>query len=404
MIDDAEQEQLDGLRREVRLIKRGTTRKTKKAEEEEMVRRAIVLAAAQGESIDLQSLRRGAAARSHAFTPSSNKRQSMTDYTVAEANLGADAAAAITTSAAMHSPAHHVPKASAEDELPLMFGKSCNIWPPTSRFRVAVYSAMYHPITMNVLLLVIMLNLLLMTMTKPDGFGDDPRLANSTAVLIDGWLNPKFVLYSEIAIATVFSIEMIGKVIALGLIGHAGAYLALGHWDRLDFFTTVTAVSGLIFPEMSNLSSFRALRVLRALRALRFLDGIRTVLQSVVRSLPFMVNVMGFLLFIFVVFGLLALTNFKGLLHNRCVVDLIADEPNSSNFTTQVSQWSHLGEPCRLKPPTAGLRERTALTAFLFAVWSLPAKPLLPTDRCGCRAQHSVAAQRHGTVDAHVGY
>ena len=315
-----------------------------------MVRRAIMLAAAPGESIDLQSLRRGAAARSHAFTPSSNKRQSMTDYTVAEANLGADAAAAMTTSAAMHSPAHHVPKpASAEDELPLMYGKSCNIWPPTSRFRVAVYSAMYHPITMNVLLLVIMLNLLLMTMTKPDGFDDDPRLANSTAVLIDGWLNPKFVFYSEIAIATVFSIEMIGKVIALGLIGHAGAYLALGHWDRLDFFTTVTAVSGLIFPEMSNLSSFRALRVLRALRALRFLDGIRTVLQSVVRSLPFMVNVMGFLLFIFVVFGLLALTNFKGLLHNRCVVDLIADERNSSNFTTQV-RFSHLGAAA-----TAGL-------------------------------------------------
>jgi hypothetical protein len=186
--------------------------------------------------------------------------------------------------------------------------------------------------------------------------------------------------------------------------------LALGHWDRLDFFTTVTAVSGLIFPEMSNLSSFRALRVLRALRALRFLDGIRTVLQSVVRSLPFMVNVMGFLLFIFVVFGLLALTNFKGLLHNRCVVDYIAiDElKNSSNFTTQVSRsvepvsWGTL----RLKPPKPPQAFASARhgTAFPFAAWSLPAEPLLPTDRCGRRAQHSVAAQRHGTVDAHVAY
>ena len=47
----------------------------------------------------------------------------------------------------------------------------------------------------------------------------------------------------------------------------------------------------ILFPSLADLSGFRALRVLRALRALRFLDGIRSILEAVVKSLPYVVDI-----------------------------------------------------------------------------------------------------------------
>jgi hypothetical protein len=83
---------------------------------------------------------------------------------------------------------------------------------------------------------------------------------------------------------------------------------------------------------MPNVSAFRVVRVLRPLRSLTIVPGMRVLVMSLLRSIPALMEVMVLLLFVFAIFGILALQLWAGLLHARCRITQapirMASEPN----------------------------------------------------------------------------
>ncbi len=66
-------------------------------------------------------------------------------------------------------------------------------------------------------------------------------------------------------------------------------------------------------------AGLRAFRVLRPLRSLTVVPGMRSLVQSLLNAIPGLLNVMALLLFVFFVWGVLALQLFLGVLHPRWV-------------------------------------------------------------------------------------
>ena len=72
--------------------------------------------------------------------------------------------------------------------------------------------------------------------------------------------------------------------------------------------------------EIGNFSAFRALRVLRPLRLVRFFRGIQAIVGSIYHNTSLICNVLSFMAFFLLVFGILGIQNFGGVYENRCIV------------------------------------------------------------------------------------
>ena len=110
-------------------------------------------------------------------------------------------------------------------------------------------------------------------------------------------------------VSTIFLLEMVLKILALGLVAHKGAYLR----DKWNIFDGTLVVLWLVLTVVGflgghawlrNLSGFFTVRILRALKPLRLVKkfpGLRQVVNTILMSVPRMVAV----LFIFGFFGLI---------------------------------------------------------------------------------------------------
>ena len=171
--------------------------------------------------------------------------------------------------------------------------------------------------------------------------------------------NPQSILavvsdVSDWVILVIFTIEMILKLLASGhglrkrevKVGGAGAGVNPNDaWDLHDddddagYFQSswncldgsIVIVSWLLIiilysgpniaPEVGRL--VRILRIARPLRALRTFDGTQDVLKTFPHAFPAMRDVLGLLVFIFIVYSILGVNLFgvDGNFHGRCVVD-----------------------------------------------------------------------------------
>lgn len=114
-----------------------------------------------------------------------------------------------------------------------------------------------------------------------------------------------------------FAIEMILKILAQGFIVHKNAYLR-DAWSWLDFVVVITGIM-----EMSEVSWFkvralRTLRVLRPLRSIKAFPKMRKLVSSLVGSMKKLLNAVVFMLFIFMLFGILGIQQFQGTMYHRC--------------------------------------------------------------------------------------
>ena len=156
----------------------------------------------------------------------------------------------------------------------------------------------------------------------------------------------KLVYDSEIYFTVIFLIELLIKTIAMGFFWETSTevpdqkyfafsdasvqslfpanvkytyvptYLRDG-WNVLDFVVVVGGIVSLSGVE-SGVSSIRTIRVLRPLRTITALPGMRILVGTMIKSLPMMANVLLLSVFLFVVFGILGVQLFKGVLRNRC--------------------------------------------------------------------------------------
>ncbi|KRX07618.1 hypothetical protein PPERSA_11167 [Pseudocohnilembus persalinus] len=122
--------------------------------------------------------------------------------------------------------------------------------------------------------------------------------------------------YFDIVFAVIFIFEFLVKSIALGFAFEKNTYLRDG-WNIIDFIVVITSIIS-FFPQMYNLSAIRTTRILRPLRTINYIEKMRILIQSIIESLPDLGNVVIFLSFIVILFGILGLQLFAGVFENRC--------------------------------------------------------------------------------------
>mgnify|MGYP001617509467 FL=1 len=116
---------------------------------------------------------------------------------------------------------------------------------------------------------------------------------------------------------TVFSAELVIKVISFGFVLHPGAYLR-NHWNQLDCIIVILSYLQLI-PGFGNFTAFRVLRVLRPLRSMNAIPPLRFLVTILLKSVAGLVNVFMLALFLFSIFGIFGVQLFQGSLRYRCV-------------------------------------------------------------------------------------
>ncbi|XP_064108495.1 voltage-dependent calcium channel type A subunit alpha-1-like isoform X12 [Macrobrachium nipponense] len=143
-------------------------------------------------------------------------------------------------------------------------------------------------------------------------------LASENPVEEDSHFN-QILNYFDYAFTGVFAIEMILKVIDLGVIFHPGSYLR-DFWNIMDSVVVICAAVSFCFDMMGsttgqNLSTIKSLRVLRVLRPLKTIKRVpklKAVFDCVVNSLKNVFNILiVYILFQFI-FAVIAVQLFNG--------------------------------------------------------------------------------------------
>ena len=136
---------------------------------------------------------------------------------------------------------------------------------------------------------------------------------------------------SELVFTTVFTLEMLVKIIAMGFYFEKGSYLSDG-WNAMDFLVVVVSLVSLLPGIGGGVSALRVVRVLRPLRSLSVMPGMRTLIDTMLRAIPMIGNVLLFCVFFFTVFGIFGLQTFMGALRNRCFT--LVDDATCDQFTS----------------------------------------------------------------------
>jgi hypothetical protein len=154
----------------------------------------------------------------------------------------------------------------------------------------------------------IMLNCLVMAMDSPI----DNNKSGFTASM-------------ELLFFVVYLIEMALKMLALGLVFGRDTYFR-DPWNILDFFIIFASLVSIVSSNASsssdansiNFSSLRSLRILRPLRTINSVKKLRALVQTILGSLPYLLDILIIILFTMGVFAITGLQLYRGVMHNRC--------------------------------------------------------------------------------------
>lgn len=135
-------------------------------------------------------------------------------------------------------------------------------------------------------------------------------------------------------ISIIFVVECVLKIIVQGFYIGNKTYLK-DPWNKLDFLIVLFSILTWVLEavvESSNIAWVRGFRALRALRPLRVVsknEGIKTVVNSLIQSVPALLNVLLIVLLFLLVFGILGIQLFKGKIGDcndkTCVVGQMID-------------------------------------------------------------------------------
>jgi len=103
-----------------------------------------------------------------------------------------------------------------------------------------------------------------------------------------------------------FTVDMFCGMIVMGLYSYFS-----DQFCQLDFFVVVTGWLDAADLGLVDFSSFRVLRVLRPLRLIQYFKGVQAIIGSIVYGWPLILNVLAFMCFFLLVFGILGVENFQ---------------------------------------------------------------------------------------------
>ena len=145
---------------------------------------------------------------------------------------------------------------------------------------------------------------------------------------------------AELVFIIAFTIEMVMKMLGLGLYGAKGAYLR-DAWNVIDFVVVVMGWMSLL-PSVENISSMRTVRVLRPLRTITGVEGMRMLVSTLLSSLPMLLDVLILCAFLFLIFGTIGVQTFAGVLRQYCGVPVGGVSVGQTLFN--VTSFVHLDE------------------------------------------------------------
>lgn len=110
-----------------------------------------------------------------------------------------------------------------------------------------------------------------------------------------------------------FLLEMVVKIIAMGLIMDHGSYLR-DSWNRLDFFIVCSSIIDMAAAGV-EIPIVRILRMLRVLRPLRFINhnpDLKMVVVALLDSMGSIANVVVVICVVYLIFAILGVSFFGG--------------------------------------------------------------------------------------------
>lgn len=169
---------------------------------------------------------------------------------------------------------------------------SCNFFTPESKIRYFCLWLKSHTIANYLSLLVILVHSVML------GFYDykDPNNPNS--------INPTLHILEPIFL-TIYSLEMLVKIIAQGFYTEPNTYLR-DVYNIIDFIVVITAIFS-YNPQLQHLGVLRLFRLLSFLENLTYLKSMKLLMKSLQKSLVHLLVILSFLGFTLLVFSIFSL-------------------------------------------------------------------------------------------------
>ncbi|CAG7727599.1 unnamed protein product, partial [Allacma fusca] len=124
----------------------------------------------------------------------------------------------------------------------------------------------------------------------------------------------------------IYTSEMILEVVAKGFVFNKFSYLR-NFWSILDFFVVVSGYVAIPLQETPEANSgdidldfLPAFRVLRAIKTISIIPGLRVMINSLLKSVKQLVEVMFLTMFFLLIMSLVALQLYNGKLLQKCVL------------------------------------------------------------------------------------
>jgi len=152
-------------------------------------------------------------------------------------------------------------------------------------------------------------------------------LVNCVILAIDPGQSDAFDALETFFIAS-FTLEMVLKWIAMGFAWNGSHSYIRDPWNVLDFVVVILSYLSYV-DGIENVTAIRAFRVLRPLRSIRAVPGMRILITALMATLPNLLDLLILLLFSFLIFGLIGMQLFSGVLRYRCY-DLDSGEPTDT--------------------------------------------------------------------------
>ncbi|RVE48345.1 hypothetical protein evm_007005 [Chilo suppressalis] len=148
----------------------------------------------------------------------------------------------------------------------------------------------------------------------------------------------------------IFTGECIMKIIAYGLLLHPGAYLR-NTWNGLDFTIVTIGIVSMVLPYFSadsfDVKALRAFRVLRPLRLVSGVPSLQIVLNSILKAMIPLFHIAFLVLFVIIIYAIIGLELFSGVLHETCYTDETENSGNPCNSDGDVGYKCEPDETCR---------------------------------------------------------
>eukprot|EP00057_Strongylocentrotus_purpuratus_P015657 XP_011670131.1 PREDICTED: voltage dependent calcium channel L-type isoform X4 [Strongylocentrotus purpuratus] len=181
---------------------------------------------------------------------------------------------------------------------PIPKANSLFVFSNTNRFRRLCYNLVNHPYFTNVVLVLILIS---STMLAAEDPLDEDKRRNYILSLFD------------YGFTSIFTIEILLKVVAYGLVFHQGAFCR-NSFNLLDLLVVTVAYISIIFDDtkISAVKTLRVLRVLRPLRAINRAKGLKHVVQCVFVAIKTIGNIMLVTLLLVFMFACIGVQLFRG--------------------------------------------------------------------------------------------